>query len=284
MDFEQMAVEANENNLSLAKVLKKYLGDLFLSRLFDQWSGAALQGGGALFHAHGSPRTTVDLNFAYPLDHQEDSDWRKSTKMSLRSRLEDVLETIHSEEFSRVKIEGTIIDSELNKRLTRLKLRVINPFGESNVLPVEFYQVPDYTAQQKNLLTGTGQIIVESRVYITYKDALSRYGLISDVPQGIQIATSTDSFSHWCDSGLIEAFRLPHDLFFGFEKRTAGPPIANPEKALVDSIWIAEEWGASLGWLESLDWSSLNLKRMDEYAARMEIPLINDYLTRSRVM
>ena len=119
--------------------------------------------------------------------------------------------------------------------------------------------------------------------YVTYLDALSRYGLISDMPEEVQCATPADDSVLKTPFGTIEFYRMPRDCFVGLITFENGIPVAEPEKAVVDALWISEERGLSPDWLESLDWTSLDGAKIAKYAEMMGIRRINEYLSRSRV-
>ncbi len=120
-------------------------------------------------------------------------------------------------------------------------------------------------------------------VYVTYLDALGRHGLITDVPDALQCATLGDSTMLETPHGTIEFYNLPEDFFFGYHKKGNLLPIAEPEKSLIDALMLSEQEGIIPAWLENLDWRGLDLKKLNQYAERMGISNLYEYLSYSRV-
>ena len=119
-------------------------------------------------------------------------------------------------------------------------------------------------------------------IYVTYLDALGHYGLVTDVPDGLQCATLADSCVMETPAGTMERYALPEDLFFGYSE-AGGTPLADPEKAVVDGIWIDEQEGRVPYWLENLDLAGLDRDRLLSYAETMGITDIEQYLGLSRI-
>lgn len=120
-------------------------------------------------------------------------------------------------------------------------------------------------------------------VYVTYLDALGRYGLITDVPDALQCATLGDSTVLETPHGTIEFYNLPEDFFFGYCASGDGLPIAEPEKAVIDALVLSEQEGLALAWLENLDWKSLDHEKLKKYAELMGITNLDECLNYSRV-
>ena len=120
--------------------------------------------------------------------------------------------------------------------------------------------------------------------YITYLDALNRYGLITEAPYALQCATITDTRIMKTKNGEIQFFKIPQDTHQGYIKTPQHAlQIAEPEKALIDAIWITEEHGINPDWTEHLEWKQLDMKKIKKYASMMGINNLEDYFKRSRV-
>ncbi len=102
--------------------------------------------------------------------------------------------------------------------------------------------------------------------YLSFESALSRYGILSQVPYTLTFATTHRSQSMTLGDTMVEFRQLKGDLFFGYTLQ-GGLYVAEPEKALLDQLYMVSRGLASLR-LEALDLSSLDPTRLRTYAAR----------------
>ena len=102
--------------------------------------------------------------------------------------------------------------------------------------------------------------------YLSFESALSRYGILSQVPYTLTFATTHRSQSMTLGDTMVEFRQLKGDLFFGYTLQ-GGLYVAEPEKALLDQLYMVSRGLASLT-LEALNLSSLDPTRLRTYAAR----------------
>jgi len=123
------------------------------------------------------------------------------------------------------------------------------------------YQV---TLRTPDLARIANQLVYPS--YLSFESALSRYGILSQVPYVLTFATSQRS--RRINLGETEvAFRqLKRELFFGYILEH-GLYVAEPEKALLDQLYMMTRGLSSLA-LDELDVSPLDRERLRSYAAR----------------
>ena len=100
--------------------------------------------------------------------------------------------------------------------------------------------------------------------YLSFESALSRYGILSQIPYVVTFATSQRSRRLLLGDTTVEFRQLKADLFFGY-RVTGGLYVAEPEKALLDQLYMASRGLASLAW-DDLTLSTLDLERLRAYA------------------
>lgn len=105
--------------------------------------------------------------------------------------------------------------------------------------------------------------------YLSFESALSKYGILSQIPYALTFATPLKTKKIQVDNILIEYRKIKRELFFGFRLK-GGIYIAEPEKALADTIYLS-----SLGKLkinfEELDFSKIKKKRFLELIKRFPL-------------
>jgi len=112
------------------------------------------------------------------------------------------------------------------------------------------YQLPDQPANIPAIATQ-----IYPPAYISFEWALSKYGILSQVPYTVTLATPGKPKKVVIGNIPCEYRRLKPDLFWGFSLQE-GVYLAEPEKALLDQLYLV-----SLG-KASLDLDSLDLKEI----------------------
>lgn len=99
--------------------------------------------------------------------------------------------------------------------------------------------------------------------YLSFESALSKYGILSQIPYTITFATSRRSKKITLENQEVEYRKLKLALFFGY-KVVKGLPIAEPEKALLDELYMASLGKAKLDFeeLDRREISSSKIKKM----------------------
>lgn len=108
--------------------------------------------------------------------------------------------------------------------------------------------------------------LLYSPSYLSFESALSRYGVLSQIPYTITLATTRRPKKMTLDGTAVEYRQLRGDLFFG-HRLEKGLDIAEPEKALLDALYLLKRGKLRLA-LEELDVSGLSLRKLDAYASR----------------
>jgi predicted transcriptional regulator of viral defense system len=114
--------------------------------------------------------------------------------------------------------------------------------------------------------------------YLSFESALSRYGILSQSPYALTFATSRRSRRLTLEDHTVEFRQLKQELFFGYTLQ-GGLYVAEPEKALLDQFYMVSRGLSSLT-LEELDLSSLDLERLQSFAAHFP-PSIQDAVKRA---
>lgn len=102
--------------------------------------------------------------------------------------------------------------------------------------------------------------------YLSFESALSRYGILSQVPYTQTFATTkkTKRMSLWGTD--VEFRQLKKDLFFGYVMDN-GIYVAEPEKALLDQLYMDGRGKGELN-IKELDLKEINKKLFEKYAKR----------------
>lgn len=87
--------------------------------------------------------------------------------------------------------------------------------------------------------------------YISFESALSKYGILSQIPYTLTLATSKKPKKKILNNIQVEYRQLKKDLFFGY-KLENGIYIAEPEKALLDELYLISKGKVNLD-LNELD-------------------------------
>ncbi|MEI6310316.1 MAG: hypothetical protein WCP58_11835 [bacterium] len=103
--------------------------------------------------------------------------------------------------------------------------------------------------------------------YISRESALSEVGILSQMPLTLTCVTTRKTREVLTTLGNIAFFHLQTPLFWGYSNRQ-GLLWAEPEKALLDWVYLARKGGGGLPALDELKWEALNPGKLKEYGAR----------------
>lgn len=101
--------------------------------------------------------------------------------------------------------------------------------------------------------------------YVSFESGLERHGLISQMPLVLTCASAAESGSKETPFGEIVFHRLQPSLFFGYAASDA-ILCAEPEKALLDFIYISLKTKGGLPPLDELAWERINRSRLEDWA------------------
>jgi predicted transcriptional regulator of viral defense system len=100
--------------------------------------------------------------------------------------------------------------------------------------------------------------------YLSFETALSKYGIISQIPYLLSYATSRKTRKLMLGEYPVEYRQLRGEVYFGFEQREDGVFIATPEKALFDILYLTA-YGKLIFDFSSIDLKSLDIKIILRY-------------------
>lgn len=102
--------------------------------------------------------------------------------------------------------------------------------------------------------------------YLSFETALSRYGIVSQIPYTQTFATTRKSKKITVWNTEVEFTQLKKELYFGY-KLESGVYIAEPEKALLDLLYIVSR-GKRMMHIKELDLKNIQKNKLNEYAKR----------------
>jgi predicted transcriptional regulator of viral defense system len=123
--------------------------------------------------------------------------------------------------------------------------------------------------------------------YVSLQSALSRHGLVEEIPRTIYAVTAGRSARYATPLGQFNIHHLPKHLIWGFRLEAAGRasyPLAEPEKAFLDLAYLGLIPRSPLGMPYKRDrrWK-LDLARLSQYARRFKFPPLLEYLRKQKL-
>ena len=113
-------------------------------------------------------------------------------------------------------------------------------------------------------LAAVPYLLGKEQGYISFLTALHHYGIISQIPSKIQIATTGHRRELKSSIGFFEFIHLtPYMMREGIKWGNSKSKylIASPEKALLDTLYISTRKGKRFSSLPELDLENLNMKQ-----------------------
>lgn len=102
--------------------------------------------------------------------------------------------------------------------------------------------------------------------YLSFESALSRYGILSQIPYTLTFAATRPSKKMKIGDFEMEFHHLKSNLFFGYALEK-GKNVAVPEKALLDELYLMSRGKARVN-IEELDLKDINKKVLAKYAKK----------------
>jgi len=113
-----------------------------------------------------------------------------------------------------------------------------------------------------------------SRVYVSFTSALHLHGAISQIPQVVTLASTAHGRAMITAAGTFRIHKIAPELFAGFEwDEVRGFPLASPEKALVDCLYISAFRKKRFSYFPELDLSGLDRGKAAGWAAFVKNPM-----------
>lgn len=117
-------------------------------------------------------------------------------------------------------------------------------------------------------------LLPKQRVYVSFTSALHLYGVIEQIPQVITLASTSHSRQLATRVGNFVLHHLSSEMFCGFEwDSLRGFPLAAPEKALVDCLYVSAFRNRQFSHFPELDLQKLDFKKAAAWAARVKSPM-----------
>jgi predicted transcriptional regulator of viral defense system len=119
------------------------------------------------------------------------------------------------------------------------------------------------------------------RVYVSFISALHLYGIVEQIPQVITLAALSHSRTIETSLGVYSVHQIKPDFFDGFDwyKKEGTFLIAEPEKALIDSLYLSSRKKKQFGYFPELHFPpEFRFKKAIEWGKRISEPAIRSYV------
>lgn len=110
------------------------------------------------------------------------------------------------------------------------------------------------------------------RAYVSFISALNLHGIVEQIPQVITLASTAHTSTLRTKAGVFSVHQIAPALFDGFDwyKRDGNFLIAEPEKALIDSLYLSSRKKKQFGSFPELDFpSDFSFKKAARWAGRI---------------
>ena len=119
------------------------------------------------------------------------------------------------------------------------------------------------------------------RVYVSFITALHLYGIVEQIPQVITLASTSHSNTLRTQAGVFSVHQIAPAFFDGFDwyKKDGGFLIAEPEKALIDSLYLSSRKKKQFGHFPELHFPpEFSFKKAVQWAGRIPQETIRRYV------
>lgn len=124
-------------------------------------------------------------------------------------------------------------------------------------------------------------LFARQRAYVSFISALHLYGIIEQIPQEITLASTLHTKTIRTKIGVFSVHRIAPSFFNGFSwhKDAGAFLIAEPEKALVDSLYLSACKKKQFGYFPELHFpKSFSFKKAKEWARKIPNARISSYV------
>jgi len=111
-------------------------------------------------------------------------------------------------------------------------------------------------------------LFIRQRAYVSFLSALHLYGIIEQIPQTVMLASTVHTRTIHTKLGVFSVHRISPRFFWGFDwyKGEGSFLIAQPEKALVDSLYLSACKKKQFGYFPELHFTkSFSFKKTKEF-------------------
>ena len=119
------------------------------------------------------------------------------------------------------------------------------------------------------------------RAYVSFISALHLHGIIEQIPQVVTLASTAHTKIIRTGVGVFSVHRIAPEFFdgFGWYKGTGSFLIAEPEKALVDSLYLSARKKKQFGHFPEMEFPrSFSFKRAGRWAKKIPDVRIRSYV------
>ena len=114
--------------------------------------------------------------------------------------------------------------------------------------------------------------------YVSLYTALSRRGLITQIPRTIYVVSLANTKTVRTPIGTYSVHRMPPELFGGYEEGN-GERIATPEKAVFDTLYLARARGQRFSHLTEIELpADFRPGVLRDWAAKIEDPRVRSFV------
>lgn len=124
------------------------------------------------------------------------------------------------------------------------------------------------------------------RVYVSFISALHLYGIIEQIPQTITLASTAHTSTIRTNAGVFSVHQINPAIFDGFDwyKGEGRFLIAEPEKALVDSLYLSSRKKKQFGHFPELNFpQEFSFKKAAQWVNRIPEEKIRLYVLKKLV-
>lgn len=119
------------------------------------------------------------------------------------------------------------------------------------------------------------------RVYVSFISALHLHGIVEQIPQVITLASTSHSNTLRTKAGVFSIHQIAPAFFAGFDwyKGDGSFLIAEPEKALIDSLYLSSRKKKQFGHFPELHFpSGFSFKKAEQWVGRIPEKAIRLYV------
>jgi len=129
-------------------------------------------------------------------------------------------------------------------------------------------------------------LLPRQRAYVSFISALHLYGIIEQIPQSITLASTSHTRTIRTKLGTFFVHKISPAFFKGFDwyKGEGDFLIAEPEKALIDCLYISVRKKRQFGYFPELNFpSSFDFKKAKKWAQKIPNPKVQSAVLKKLV-
>ena len=124
-------------------------------------------------------------------------------------------------------------------------------------------------------------LLPKNRAYVSFVSALHLYGIIEQIPQEIMLASTVHTKKIQTKIGTFSIHQISPSFFDGFDwyKGEGSFLIAEPEKALIDSLYLSARKKKQFSYFPELYFpKTFSFNKASKWAERITYPKIKSYV------